>query len=200
MGVPKLNKMNLKRIALITLVAVTTNPLLAQKKRDLIKEIESYEKSLVSNAAFDNEYSEVWDAIYIIATEEYNTISRESESKGYIEAIQETSTNKEQVTIEIRGDEPPYRVSFQVKQERRTKKEDGSYSNWQGYTSSTLRSYYLRLQKRLYTLLNGPVELSEGLQTKIEDYNSRQSKERTKVLKGKDYWYMIYNAKNCIKK
>ncbi|GAA3611564.1 hypothetical protein Q4Q39_04985 [Flavivirga amylovorans] len=179
--------MNLKRIALTVLVVFTTNSLLAQKKRDLIKEIESYEKSVVGNASFDKDHSEVWNAIYIIASEEYNTISRESESKGYIEAIQETTTYKEHITIEIRGDKPPYRVSFQVKQERRTKKEDGSLTNWESFTSNTLQSYYFRLQKRLFELLNGPLELSEKLNIKIEQYNSKQSKARKKVLKGKDY-------------
>ena len=59
--------------------------------------------------------------------------------------------------------------------------------NWQSFTSNTLQSYYLRLQKRLYELLNGPLELSEELHSKIEEYNSKQSKERKKVLKGKDY-------------
>lgn len=179
--------MNLKRIALTVLVVFTINSLLAQKKRDLIKEIKSYEKSVVSNTSFDEDYSEIWNVIYIIATEEYNTISRESESKGYIEALQETNTYKEHITIEIRGDKTSYRVSFQVKQERRTKKGDGSLTNWQSFTSNTLQSYYLRLQKRLYELLNGPLELSEELQSKIDSYNSKQTKERKKVLKGSDY-------------
>jgi hypothetical protein len=91
------------------------------------------------------------------------------------------------MTVEIRGKEAPYRVSFQVKQERRTKKEDGSYSNWQTYISTSLRSYYLKLQTRLYELLHGAVELSEKLQSKIDDYNASQSKDRKKILKGKDY-------------
>lgn len=179
--------MNLKRITLTTILVMITISMFSQRKRDLIKEIRAYEKNIVSNASFNNEYSEVWDAIYIIATEEYNTISRESESRSYIEALQENDTFKEYITIEIRSTKPPYRVSFQVKQEKRAKKDDGSFTNWQTHSSSTLRSYYLRLQKRLYQLLNGSIELSEKLQLKIEEYNSKQSKERKKILKGKDY-------------
>ena len=91
------------------------------------------------------------------------------------------------MTVEIRGDKSPYRVSFQVKQERRTKKEDGSFTNWQSYTSTGLGSHYLKLQSRLYELLHGSIELSEALQTKIDDYNSNQTKDRKKILKGKDY-------------
>jgi hypothetical protein len=125
--------------------------------------------------------------MYIIATEEYNTITKESESRGYIEAKVEKETYKEYIIIEIRGNEAPYRVSFQVKQESRTKNLDGTYSNWRNYTSTSLRSYYTKLQIRLYELLNGEVELSEELKEKIETYNSKQSKERRKILKGKDY-------------
>ena len=159
----------------------------AQNKRDLVKEINSYIKDIVSNASYEKEYSEVWNAIYIIAAEEYPTISRESESKGYIEAKVEKDTYKEFITIEIRGDKAPYRVSFQVKQEKRTKKEDGSYTNWRSYTSSTLSNYYTRLQTRLYELLNGPIELTGELQKKIDEFNKTQKKERKKILKGKDY-------------
>ncbi len=178
---------NMKSLLITILIFGFTLGTQAQKKRDLIKEIKAYKKTLVSNAAYDKEYSEVWDAIYIIATEEYNTISRESESRGYIEAKQEKDTHREYMTIEIRSDKAPFRVSFQVKQEKRIKKDDGTYSNWQTYTSTSLRSYYLRLQSRLYELLNGSIELSDNLQERIDEYNAKQTKERKKILKGKDY-------------
>lgn len=160
---------------------------LAQKKSDILDEINDYKRSIVANESYDNSYSEIWDAIYIIATEEYNTIVRESESKGYIEAKQETNTFKEYMTIEIRGEEAPYRVSFQVKQEKRSKRGDGTYSNWEVYTSSTLRSYYLKLQIRLYELLKGKLDLSDELLKKIDDFNSTQKKDKHKIVKGRDY-------------
>ena len=168
----------------VLFLSVTVN---AQKKRDLIKEINAFKGDVVSNASFDKDFEEVWDAIYIIATEEYNTIKRESESRGYIEAAQETDTYREYMTLEIRGKEAPYRVSFQVKQEKRSKNQEGGYSNWQTFTSSTLRAYYLRLRTRLYEILNGPIQFSDELAAKLESYNSKQSKERKKILKGKDY-------------
>ena len=159
----------------------------AQSKKDLIQEIEAYRSETVSNASFDNEFSEVWNAVYIIATEEYNTITRESESKGYIEAKQETETYRESMTVEILGNVRPYKVSFQVKKEKRTKNQDGSLSNWQTSSSTMSSSYQLKLRLRLYELLNGPLQLSEQLMEKIETYNATQSKDRKKVLKGRDY-------------
>lgn len=171
-------------LILLLLFSVTVN---AQKKRDLIKEINAFKRDVVSNASFDKDFEEVWDAIYVIATEEYNTIKRESESRGYIDAAQESDTYHEYMTIEVRGKEAPYKVSFQVKQERRTKNQDGSFSNWQVFTSSTIRAYYLRLRTRLYEILNGPLQFSDELASKLESYNSKQTKERKKILKGKDY-------------
>jgi hypothetical protein len=160
---------------------------LAQSKKDLVKEINAYKVGIVSNASFDREFSEVWNAIYIIATEEYNTIVRESESRGYIEARQDSDTFRESMTVEILGNNRPYKVSFQVRQEKRAKNVDGSYSDWTNYSSTTLRTYYFRLQTRLYELLNGPLELSEPLMEKIGAYNSAQTKDRKKILKGRDY-------------
>lgn len=177
----------MKEKILIVFILGLTFQTSGQNKKDIIKEINSYKKTIVSNATYDKEYNEVWSAIYIIATEEYPTISRESESKGYIEAKIEKDTYKEFITIEIRGEKAPYRVSFQVKQEKRTRKEDGSYTNWQTYTSTTLSSYYTRLQTRLYELLYAPIELTNELQRKVDDFNAIQKKDRSKIIKGKDY-------------
>lgn len=176
----------MKRVTLIVLL-FTGMLSYGQARSHIIREIDSYKKDIVSNAKYDNEYSEVWDAIFIIASKEYNTISRESESKGYIEANIETNTKKESLTMDIRGSEAPYRVSFQVKQERRVKKQDGSFSNWEAYVDYGLGNYYTKLQTRLYELLNGPLELPEELQQKIDDYNSSQTKDRRKIIKGKHY-------------
>lgn len=158
-----------------------------QKKDDILKEIYAYRKSIVSVATYDKKASEIWSAIYIITTEEYNTISRESESKGYIEGKLETNTYKETCLIEIKGDAQPYRVSFLVNQETRTKYENGTYSGWVAYRSPTLNTYITRLQLRLYELLNGTLELSTELQNKIDNYNSLQKKDKKKIIKGKDY-------------
>jgi hypothetical protein len=172
-----------KIILFLTLITITSY---GQRKKDILNEIYDYKKGIVNNASYDKKESEVWNAISIIAKEEYNTIVRESESKGYIEAKQESDVFKEFFTIEIIG-EGPFRVTMQVKQEKRTKNQDGSYTNWETHYSSTLNSYYNRLRLRLYELLNGKLEISEELQTKVDEYNELQKKDRLKIVKGKDY-------------
>lgn len=171
---------------IILLLVLTSLTSYGQRKKDVLNEIEDYKKNIVDNASYDKNETEVWNAISIIAREEYNTIVRESESKGYIDAKQESDVFKEFFTIEIVGD-GPYRVLMQVRQEKRTKNVDGSYTNWSENYSSTLNSYYTRLRLRLYELLNGKLELSKELQTKVDEYNNLQKKDRLKIIKGKDY-------------
>lgn len=176
----------MKKSFLIIFLTIITIFAYGQRKKDILREIFDYEKKLISNVAFDKKQKEIWSAIYVIATEEYNTIVRESESKGYIEAKQEKPNYRESITIEIRGD-GPYRVSFQVKQEKKTQKQDGTYTDWTSFTSSTLDEYYTKLQKRLYEMLMGPIVLTPELQKKVDDFNNTQDKDRKKIVKGKDY-------------
>ena len=91
------------------------------------------------------------------------------------------------MTTEIRGDEAPYRVSFQGRQEKRTKKGNSTYTNWEEYRSNTIYQYLNRLNLRLYELLNSTLELPQELQKKIKDFNNSQKKDRKKIVKGKDY-------------
>lgn len=168
---------------LVALISLTTY---GQRKKDILNEIKSYKKTIVNNASYDKKKSDVWSAISVIAREEYNTIVRESESKGYIEAKQDSDTYKESFNIEISG-EGPFRVLMQVKMESRTKKEDGSYTSWSDYNSYLIDEYFTRLRLRLYELLNGKLELSKELQTKVDEFNALQTKDRLKIVKGKDY-------------
>ncbi len=176
----------MKKITLLLFSVSVSLMSFGQKKGDIIREINSYKKELVSNASYDNEYSEVWNAALIIANEEYPTISRESESKGYIEANIEKELYKKYITIEILGDKAPYRVSFRLKTEKRSKDENGVYTAWQIQSGSN-GAYYVKLRIRLYELLIGPIELPEELIKKIDDYNALQTKERKKIVKGENY-------------
>ncbi|MEY2702136.1 MAG: hypothetical protein RLY43_769 [Bacteroidota bacterium] len=172
-----------KIFLLLALITLTTY---GQRKKDILNEIQNFKKTIVNNASYDKKESEVWSAMSIIAREEYNTIVRESESKGYIEARQDSETLKESFNIEISG-EGPYRVLMQVKMEKRTKNPDGSYTSWSDYYTSNLVEYFTRIRLRLYELLNGKFELSLELQTKVDGFNNLQTKDRLKIIKGKDY-------------
>ena len=61
----------------------------------------------------------------------------------------------------------------------------GVYSAWAAGVISD--SYYTKLQKEVYELLNGKLELPKDLLDKIEKFNSKETKDRKKILKGIDY-------------
>ena len=60
-------------------------------------------------------------------------------------------------------------------------------TSWSDYYTSNLDEYFTRLRLRLYELLNGKLELSQELQTKVDGFNNLQTKDRLKIIKGKDY-------------
>lgn len=159
---------------------------MSKEKKALIHEIDHYIARTVSTASYNKKAPEVYNAMYVVATKEFNDIVKESEKRGYIEAKKETDLKKTYITIELRGDEPPYRVSFQIKIQSRNKDyTTGAYSDWKEGSAS--ESYITKLQKEVYEILNGPITFPKDLQDKIDNFNSKETKDRKKILKGIDY-------------
>ncbi len=159
----------------------------AQSKNDLLEQIDIYQKSIYQDKPYDVEKNKLFEAMNQVAASEYQKILRESESRGFCEYYAEGDLFKETLTIEIANDKQPYRLSFSIKIERRTKNYmDGTYSDWQ--TSYQIkRSYLNKLQHGIYVALFGPIKLPEDLQAKIEKYNEIQTKEKKKIIQGRDY-------------
>ncbi len=180
-------KITILSVLAITIAFPTYSQMFASKdKKALLGEINQHVSSVVSAVSYTNTATEVYNAMYVVATKEYNQMVRESEKKGYIEAKQETDTYKESATFEIRGDEAPYKVSFQVKKESRIKNySTNTYGMW--YSSEVSSDYYTKLQREVYELLVGKVELTKYLQDRINSFNSGESKDKNKILKGIDY-------------
>jgi len=174
----------MKYLMLIFFLFAGLNAAISQKKGDILKQIRTYKRDLVKNAKFDQKESDVFSAIYVVISEKYE-VTKESESRGYIEGKKESATLKETISGELRGDEPPYMVSFSIQKQTRTKASDGSYSDWKKTQAKSTE--LLALQTKLYEKLNGPIELTEELQKTIDDFNSKQDKERKKIRKGKHY-------------
>jgi hypothetical protein len=181
-----LNQPTMKTIK-VTLFFVTFLQIAtAQSKRDLLEQIEIYQKSIVENKPYDAERSKVFDAMNVSGAQEYQKILRESESRGFCEWYSESDTYKETLTYEIVNDKQPYRVNFTIKKEHRTKNLDGTYTPWQtSYEMS--KDYTYKIQYEIYVAIFGPVKLPEELKAKIDKYNEIQTKERKKIIQGRDY-------------
>jgi hypothetical protein len=159
----------------------------AQSKSELLDNLLAYKKSVVSNRTYDFPIKELFDALMIVGTQEYPNVIRESESRGYAEFSLEKEFKKEYLTLEIRGEKQPYRVSFSLKIESRSYDYTTKvYSSWQP-TGRVDEEKILLLQSKVYEALYGKIKYPDELMTKIEEYNKTQTKDRKKILLGKDY-------------
>lgn len=168
-------------------------------KKELIAEIEGYKKTKLLNATYNFAYKEIFDAMTIMGNQYFGNSVKESESRGYVEYVKEAGDFKEYLTIEIKGDKQPYRLSFNYKKEQKltTWKTEGEFGKpnykllavdggW-GVVNVPLDLIYTNLHLRIYKILNGSFNLPEELVKKIIDFNSTQKKDRKKVLAGADY-------------
>lgn len=159
---------------------------LEAQRSNLLIEINAQKKQVVLNASYNNDFKDVYTAMYQVVSSEYNTIQKESESRGYIEAYSETDLYKENMNAEIKGKDGAYKVTFISKGQKRTKnKETGVYTDWTNYSGS--ESYYLRLHTKLYNQLKGEVPLTAELLSRIEGFNKDCEWVNLDLVKGKDY-------------
>ncbi len=183
----------MKKLILITTLALTSSlsawsqelfP--SKEKKGLLKEITQYYKGIVSVASYDVTTNQLFNAMVVTVTKNYSEIVRESEKKGFIDARNETAAVKETITAEIRGDEPPMKVSFLIKKQER-KQVNGVWGNWTDVSPETLEDKLVKIQRQLYEELNGVLQLPTDLLAKLEAYNKKQKKEKKRITKGIDY-------------
>ena len=171
----------------------------SQTKSDLINEIETYKKSKLQNCTYDVSFKELFDAITIMGNQYFGAPTRESESRGYAEYFLENGDIKETLGIEIKGDKQPYKISFNYKKEKKqtSYKTEGTFGQADykitpvdaGWEIQRLdiniinTNFHLRINKILF----GDFTLPELLLKKIEDFNSKQKRDKKKVIQGVDY-------------
>ena len=159
---------------------------LEAQRNNLITEINAQQKQVVLYASYNSDFKDIYSAMYQVVSSEYNSIQKESESRGYIDAFQESDLQKEWLTAEIKGKEGTYKVSFIAKGQKRTKnKETGVYSEWTNYSIGD--NYYTILHSKLYKQLIGEVPLTADLLKRIEEFNNNCEWVNLDLIKGKNY-------------
>jgi hypothetical protein len=171
----------------------------SQSKKDIITEIEGYKKTKLLNATYNFTYKEIFDAMTIMGNQYYGISVKESESRGYVEYLKESKDVKEYLSIEIKGDKQPYRLSFNYRQEKKQTvwKSEGELGkanyklievdNGWANVEVPLELIYTNLHLRIYKILHGEFKLPDDLAKKIEYFNNAQKRDRKKVLAGADY-------------
>lgn len=171
----------------------------AQTKSDLISEIESYKKSKLQNYSYDVSFKGLFDAVAIMGNQYYGSPTRESESRGFVEYFLENDGIKETLSIEIKGDKQPYKISFNYKKEKKqtTYKTEGTLgqldyklvpvdAGWkmEKFDNSIVNTNF---HLRIYRILFGEFTVPNELKEKIQNFNSQQKRDRKKIIQGVDY-------------
>jgi len=171
----------------------------SQSKKEIIAEIEGYKKTKLLNTTYDFTFKEIFDAMTIMGNQYYGNSVKESESRGYVEYVKEAGDVKESLSIEIKGDKQPYRLSFNYKKEKKatTWKTEGvlgtpSYkliavdAGWE-VVQDPFDIIYTNLNLRMNKILHIEFKLPDELVKKIETFNNTQKRDRKKVIAGTDY-------------
>lgn len=189
----------MKKIIIMAVLILTVLGYSQDSKKDIINKIESYKKEKLLNATYDFTFKEIFDAMTIMGNQYYGNSIKESESRGYVEYVKETGEVKEYLSIEIKGDKQPYRLSFNYRKEKKqtSYKTEGEFGkpnykivavdNGWANVNVPLELIYTNLHLRIYKILHGDFKLPDELIKKIEDFNSNQKRDRKKVLAGVDY-------------
>lgn len=171
----------------------------SQSKKEIIADIEGFKKTKLLNSTYNFTFKEVFDAITIMGNQYYGNSIKESESRGYVEYVKEAGEIKESLSIEIKGDKQPYRISFNYKKEKKatTWKTEGVFgttsykliaedAGWK-IENEPLDIIYTNLHLRMNKILHVDFNLPDEILKKIETFNNTQKRDKKKVLSGADY-------------
>jgi hypothetical protein len=168
-------------------------------KNELLNEIESYKKSQLLSFQFDTNFKELFDAISIMGNQNFGSPVRESETRGYVEFKKESDDKRENLTIEIRGENKPYRLSISYKIETKPTlyKTEGTFGkpdykiitekgNWE---EKQIKSEELNvsINLKIFKILYKEFLLPNELKDKIQNFNLSQKRDRKKILQGVDF-------------
>ena len=189
----------MKKIVLASILLINFLSYSQPSKNELITEIEGYKKTKLLNSSYDFTFKEIFDAMTIMGNQYYGNSIKESESRGYAEYIKESGDFKESLSIEIKGDKPPFRLSFSYRKEKKKTKwktegelgkpnfkmtsEDAGWEVVQEPLDIIYTNLHLRINKILHIEFNLPEELLK----KIGTFNNTQKRDRKKVIAGVDY-------------
>lgn len=177
----------MKTKTILIIVLLIFNFSFAQTKKDLIQELESYIVNTTYNKNYDVEKEKLFQALIVVGNQRYGSSIKENLNKGYIEFASENKTHKEFLGIEIIGDQKPYKLIINLKtMNRRIIDFNGNYSNWNS-SMNTNQDLIKHFHFKIWTEINGPVIFPPELMEKIRVFNDSQTKDKNRILKGKDY-------------
>lgn len=165
---------NFFKLSVFLLVTTMVSSYAQTSKKQLLSEIDSYEKSVYLNKPLDVEFTELFNAIKSVGYTEYPELIKESEKRGFLEFFFSNGTIKETLSIEILGDTKPYRLILSIKQ------EINNNGQWQSI-SKDFNPYFNKFRRKLYLSLFNKFDYPEDLLLRVEAYNATQKKDKNKI-------------------
>ncbi len=115
-----------KLVLIVALLLICNFRLSATEKNDIIKGIWDYYEKTINSAKYTNSKSEVWSAMYSVASGECETMLKESKSRGFIDAETKSTLSEKTISMELLPLENTFKVSFTIKYRFRSL----SFSSW----------------------------------------------------------------------
>ncbi len=170
----------MKKILLISTLLFNSIGLFATEKNDLLKEIWSYYEKTINATKFSNNKSEIWSAILSVSSSECEKITKESETRGYIDSETKNSLIEKSISIEMIPVDSAYKIVYNIRYKYR-------YTADGIWLDGATERYKTKIKLKVYEALKGQLELTPELQTKVDEFNAAQTKSRKKIVKGDDY-------------
>lgn len=176
----------MKKILLAAMLIVCTANCFCQTRKQILNEIHTFQIEFITSKKFDVEKSKLFQSILSVGSNN-NQIVRESEKRGFVDFYYEDQFQKYTTSVEIISDNQPYDLLIQIVLENRTiDYTTNTYTQWT--RNYNINNYYICFLKlKIYENLFGPIVYPEELSKKINQFNSKQKKEKNKIVKGTDY-------------
>lgn len=158
----------------------------SQSKKELLAEIAAFEQQFISNKKFDTSRTNLFEAIIAVGSQRHS-IKRESEKRGFVDFYYENDLSRYTLTVEIISEEQPFQIILSINAENRSIDfTTNSYTAWQkNYNINQRFTQNFKLQ--VYEKLFGPIAYPDDLLSKIELLNSKQKKDKNRIIKGIDF-------------
>lgn len=152
----------------------------AQTKTELIYEGQNIILS-IADKPLDAEKKQIHNSMLSVLNSEYDVISKDYPDKTFAEGYMENQQVSERFSMEAMEYGSRWKIVFKMERQERNQ----NTGQWNRF-SEIPRWYYVKIHKKIYESVNGPIVFPEDFVQKISFYNAKQKKDKNKIIIGRD--------------
>lgn len=168
----------MKKIILTTALFLIAINVFSQSKKDLINEIYNYYEKTINETKFKKSKKDIWAGMYQAVKNNYNTMIVESESRGVMEAQNSNELELKKINLELVSLDSSFSLIYNFTYNIKVGEQ---------WINNLTDKYKTSMKLKIYESIMGELKLSDELQAKVDEFNSKQKKENKKIKKGIDY-------------